>query len=204
MQFSFDRTGFPLIQVPKVDLDVQLLPVTKIQFERFLADPNDFGDAWYEKILSLNPRISYRRFTEINREQIFITGILPEEALSFAHWMGPEYALPTVDEWRAIYSGLDSITTDPHQLISHCQTDISRSILEAFITQLCPSSFLELSLMKEGVVEWVRNQGAWVGLGTPRSEFQPNLWNPLMDEVRPVMLEERVPYFGFRLVRRNN
>ena len=202
MQYSFDRTGFPLIKVPKVDLEVHLLPVTKIQFERFLVEPNDFGDTWYENILSLNPRISYRRFTEINREQLFITGVLPEEALSFAQWMGPNFDLPTIDEWRAIYSELASSAADPHQLLSQCQAEVSRSILEAFLTQLCPSSLLDLSLMKNGVVEWVRHQSTWIGLGAPRSDFQPNLWSPLKDEVMPVKLGERVPYFGFRLVRR--
>jgi len=202
MQFSFDRTGFPLIKVSKADLEVQLLPVTKTQFERFIAEPNDYGDNWYEDILRLNPRISYNRFTEKNREQLFLTGVLPEEALSFVKWMGPNFDLPAVDEWRAIYSELASTTVESHQLLSQCQTAVSRSILEAFLMQLCPSSLLDMSLMKNGVVEWVRNQDAWVGLGSPRSEFQPNLWNPIRDEVRPVKIDERVPYYGFRFVRR--
>ena len=84
MQFSCDRTGFPLIAVPSVGVEVQLLPVTKIQFECFLAEPNDFGDAWYEEVLTFNPRISYRQFMADTRERLFITGILPEEALAFA------------------------------------------------------------------------------------------------------------------------
>jgi hypothetical protein len=42
-----------------------------------------------------------------------------------------------------------------------------------------------------------------VGLGSPRTEFQPNLWDPLTKEVKPIDPNERLPYFGFRLVRRD-
>jgi hypothetical protein len=56
--------------------------------------------------------------------------------------------------------------------------------------------------MKRGLVEWVRQGRTWVGLGNPRPEFQANLWDPLVNEVEPIQLKARVPYFGFRLVRR--
>jgi hypothetical protein len=52
------------------------------------------------------------------------------------------------------------------------------------------------------VVEWVRQGQTWVGLGAPRPQFHPNLWDPLTNEVKPLRLDERLPYFGFRLVRR--
>ena len=56
--------------------------------------------------------------------------------------------------------------------------------------------------MAEGVVEWAGKGGSWVGLGAPRPDFQPNLWNPLVEEVRANRPGERLRYFGFRLVRR--
>ncbi len=56
--------------------------------------------------------------------------------------------------------------------------------------------------MKDGLVEWVRQDRAWAGLGTPRPEFHPNLWDPLSDVVKPISLQTRLKYFGFRLVRR--
>ena len=102
MRFSCDRTGFPLITVPEAMVAMHLLPVTKVQFERFLAEPNTYGDAWYEEVLTLNPRISYRQCTAENRERLFLTGIVPEEALAFARWMGDGFDLPTVAEWRAL------------------------------------------------------------------------------------------------------
>ena len=106
MLFSCDRTGFPLIAVPEVAAHVQLLPVTKAQFECFIVEPNPFGDAWYEEVLQLNPRVTYRRYGADERARLFLTGILPEEALLFARWVGEGFDLPTVDEWRAIYAAL--------------------------------------------------------------------------------------------------
>ncbi len=83
-----------------------MLPVTKIQFERFLAESHNLGDDSYKEALRLNPSVSHQQFTPDNREQLFVTGILPQEALNFARWMGNEFDLPTVEEWRFIYDAL--------------------------------------------------------------------------------------------------
>ena len=214
MQFSFDRTGFPLIRVPEVGLDVQLLPVTKVQFERFIAEPNSFGDTWYEEILEVNPRVSYRQFTADNREGIFITGLLPEEAVSFVRWMGDEFTLPTIEEWRAIYKALERRPVESGalecakpsrkagRLRSQCSAEQPLVILERLREQLELRSWLSLSLMYGGVVEWVQRGSSWVGLGVPRYEFYPNLWDALADVVSPLHPDERLPYFGIRLVRK--
>jgi hypothetical protein len=61
---------------------------------------------------------------------------------------------------------------------------------------------LDLSLLRGGLVEWVRRDQTWLGVGAPRPEFYPNLWDPLTNEVKPLHADERLPYFGFRLVRR--
>jgi formylglycine-generating enzyme required for sulfatase activity len=208
MQFSCDRTGFPLVALPALALEVQVLPVTKVQFERFIAEPNAFGDIWYEEILTLNPRVSSRRFTIENRERLFLTGILPEEALAFAKWLGEGFDLPTVAEWRAIYKALAAdLALQRHlaELLSHPVAPLARDLLRQIQEEVGgahPTSLLDLSLLSGGVVEWVRQGNAWVGLGAPRPEFHPNLWNPQVDEVRPLRVGVRVPYFGFRLVRR--
>jgi hypothetical protein len=60
----------------------------------------------------------------------------------------------------------------------------------------------EFCLFHGGLVEWVRHGESWVGLGAPRPEFHPHLWNPLTHEVKPIRPDERLPYFGLRLVRR--
>ena len=49
MQFSYDRIGFPLIVVPDVGIEMHLLPVTKVQFERFIAEPNKFDSTGMSK-----------------------------------------------------------------------------------------------------------------------------------------------------------
>jgi hypothetical protein len=75
-------------------------------------------------------------------------------------------------------------------------------LLFGLLAQLPARSLLDLSLMRDGMVEWVREGEAWAGLGTPRPEFKAHLWDPLQDVVRPVRAGERVGYFGFRLVHR--
>ena len=77
-------------------------------------------------------------------------------------------------------------------------------ILEKISGQLHIRNMADYALLRGGLVEWVRDGAEWVGLGVPRPEFQPNLWDPLVDVVRPVRHEERLPYFGFRLVRRGD
>jgi hypothetical protein len=202
-QPTTDKTGFPLLRIPQPQVDVQLLPVTKVQFERFLAEPNQFGDVWYEEVLSLNPRVSYRRFTAEHRERLFLTGILPEEALAFARWLGSGFDLPTVEEWGAIYTELEKAWTLPSSLadfLAQRGTHPAAMIIQRLTKELQPQSLLDLSLMPGGVVEWVRQGNSWVGLGAPRPKFHPNVWSPL--EVRSTRSGERLKFLGFRLVRR--
>lgn len=202
MQFSCDRTGFPLIAIPAARVAVHLLPVTKVQFEYFLAEPNPYGDTWYEEVLALNPRIAYCHCTAETQEQLFLTGILPEETLAFARWMGEGFDLPTVAEWRSIYTTLAAQASLSRHGLSRLETEPVRVILQQLLTQRPCHSLLDLSVMCGGVVEWVRQSNTWLGLGAPRPEFHANLWDPLVDEVKPVRWGERVRFFGFRLVQR--
>lgn len=205
MWFSSDRTGFPLIEVVELGLQVHLLPVTKWQFERFLAEPNDFGDRWYEEALSVNPRQSYRRFSLERREGLLLSGVLPEEALTFARWLGEGFDLPTVAEWRAVYRALevDSVPfahLDWH--LAQLPAAPARSIVRRLVEHFQPCAVVDLSLMRGGILEWVREGESWVGLGAPRVEVWPHLWDPLTDVIRPARPGERLRHFGFRLVRR--
>jgi formylglycine-generating enzyme required for sulfatase activity len=205
MRLSCDRTGFPLLAVPDIGVEVQLLPVTKVQLERFLAVPNSFGDSWYEEVLACNPRVSYRQFSADTRERLFVTGVFPEEALAFARWLGEGFDLPTSQEWRALFAILAREQVLQHHVTSfvrqHCAASVG-SILERLLAQLRVDSLLGLSLMCGGLVEWVRQDNTWIGLGAPRPGFHPNLWDPLTVEVKPLHPGSRMPYFGFRLVRR--
>jgi len=205
MFFGYDRTGFPLIPVFETGIEAHLLPVTKIQFEDFLKDTGRSADSGYTEMLELNPRVSHQKFTSENREGLFITGVLPDEAKDFARWMGEEYDLMTTAEWRCVHEELSTVS-DPlyasTDIPAQCPTKPVGELLERLKEQCQPKTLFDMTLMQDGVVEWMRQDDAWVGLGCPRREFYPHLWNPLTDVIRPVDLKFRLKYFGFRLVRR--
>lgn len=202
-----DKTGFPLVSL-RSGIDMQLLPVTKAQFDAFLVESPDFPPEAYAQMMALNPPLELGQLTAENREQIFLTGILPEEALQFAQWLGEGYDFPTVEEWRGMYDDLllevgsfDYLQQLPEQ----CESAMARDILRRLINQIQPYSLMDISLLRHGVVEWVhtsKHPGDFAGLGTPRPQFQPNLYDPLNDVVRPLSRENRIKYFGFRLIHR--
>lgn len=202
MPFSFDRCGFPLVRLPRLRLEAGLLPVTKVQLERFLAEPAGFGDGWYDRVLHLHSRCSYRAFAAAERERLFLGGILPEEAVAYASWLSEGFDLPTVEEWRQLWLALAGEQPLGAEEVAAWRPGPARAIVEQLLAQLPARSLLDLSLMRGGLVEWVREGAGWVGLGAPRPEFKAHLWDPLQDVVRPVQAGERVGYFGFRLVRR--
>ncbi len=199
MKVLTDKTGFPLVTMEELGT-FHILPITKFQFEMFISETNRYGDNWYSSILKLNPRISYKYFDEKNYERIFTTGVLPEEALDFARWLGEGFDLPTIDEWRGFYRLLkgdirfESLTSNSN-ISARAFTELQK--LKMFL-----STPLKFTLMKDGLVEWVRRNDKYVGLGSPRNSFHPNAWNPLTDEVRVINITERLFYFGFRLIRR--
>jgi len=204
MQSSADHTGFPLIAVPEAGIEMQLLPVAKVQFERFLAGPDGLGDIWYEAALAVHARVSWRSFSDEDRERLFLGGVLPAEGARFAAWMGRGFDLPTLAEWRAACRALPAevLTSAKLAALRSHLGPVACAVLDRLLDQLQPSTLLGLSLMRGGLVEWVRDGRAFCGLGSPRPEFCPNVWDPFSDMVRPIRPADRLPYFGFRLVRR--
>ena len=76
-------------------------------------------------------------------------------------------------------------------------------ILDKLLAQTKASTLLELSLMRDGVLEWAQRQdGKWVGLGQPRIEFFATLIDPLSKEYEPLRTRKRLKYFGIRLIER--
>ncbi len=202
MLVTTDRTGFPLVVVEDAAVEVHLLPITKLQFHGFVASPTLVNETRYQEMLALNPAVSPEAFTAENRERLFATGILPEEAIAFARWLGEDFDLPTVREWRAIMAALRREPTPRRNLLVDTVEGPARVILKKFEDQLHVRSLLDYSLMRGGLVEWVRDGKELVGLGIPRPEFHANLWDPLVNKIRPIDINTRVPYFGLRLVRR--
>src|SRR5581483_1252155 len=111
-QWSSDRAGFPVVELPEIGLAVHLLPVAKCQFERFLWEPVVqsaeadqaalYGDAWYAELLDALPRVALGHAQPDTLESLFLGGIRPTEVVGFARWLGPGYDLPRVDDWRCV------------------------------------------------------------------------------------------------------
>ena len=196
-QLTFDKAGFPMLRVRKVGA-FHLWPVTKFQFEQFMSETGRYGDKWYDSILSINEGISFENLSEGNYERLFMTGILPGEAMDFAGWLGEDFDLPTEGEWKKFYravKNLFNIRLSPYGLSDPAVT-LGRKIDEFLNTPLT------FSFLKGGVVEWLKGEKGYVGRGAPRDSFFPNAWNPLNDSIRAIDRKERIFYFGFRLIRR--
>jgi|MTBAKMStandDraft_1061839.scaffolds.fasta_scaffold00824_4 hypothetical protein len=193
-----EKTHFPLLKIEKIGF-LTLWPITKVQYETFITQVNNYGDSWYNEILASNPRISFQHFSKRNYERLFITGLHIGEVQSFAKWFGDGYQIPTVKEWRNIYK---IISEDD---FFSCPSDISypaKKIWKKFTRfSNSPSQF---SLMKDGIIEWVRDGEKYAGLGAPRSHFYPNVLDPCKDLVTKIKQNERLYYFGFRLFKGMN
>jgi len=198
-----DKTGFPLAVVPGIGA-FHLWPVTKFQYEQFMAETNSCGDNWYESILSLNKRISFKYFSEDNYEKLFITGILPGEVLEFARWMGDNFDIPTEEEWKIFYRFIDNQADIRFPTGLAAPASAIRQGLGKFL-----HTPKELSLLQGGVLEWVKGveghkgDNRYVGRGLPRFSFCPNAWSPLDASIKVIDTQERVFSFGFRLITRN-
>jgi hypothetical protein len=202
MLISFDKTNFPLAVVEDAGVEIHLLPVTKLQFEQYANETGAVNRSRYQDMLGLNPAVEPDKFRPEERERLFVTGVLPKEALDFARWLGEGYDLPTVREWRAVLAALRRIPAPRHTQVTDIISETTLTIIQRLSEQIHIRSMLDFSLMRDGLVEWVWHGKELVGLGAPRPEFHPNLWDPLVNEVKPIQLDQRVPYFGFRLVRR--
>jgi hypothetical protein len=219
MRFTYDlRTRFPMLSLGELELqlgkrrtdvrlEVGLLPVTKAQFEKFLeTGPAGFDSTWYEQVLTLNERVSWRAFVPERREGLFLTGIKPEEANAFARWLGEDFRLPTVEEWRAVDRYLLDGDLEPHAervFTQHTLDPAAQTLLNVIEKRLRPETWGDLTFLRGGVFEWVdvgKNEFLALG-GRTRPEFFHTVFNPQKDT--PVRhFGERSGYFGFRVARR--
>lgn len=212
-----ERTHFPMIWVDAIDAYLQWLPVTKVQFEYFLCEVNDsqFDEGWYDEILSLNSRISPGAIRPSNYWRALMTGILPSEAQRFARWCGPDYALPTLEEWMVAYRALQQKPlVDIQAILSLTKLNPRARVLvqrldsapQQALTQLRYNRTpAEQMLLRLGVLEWVecRSQAkAWGGIGETNTSFHSALFSPEAGQPRlPRDPEsERLYYYGFRLL----
>lgn len=176
-QWQVDNSGYPLVFVEPLGAYVQLFPVTKPQFEKFIsADARrQYGDKWYEDVITLNPRASYRSSYVPAREQLFMTGVTSGEALAFGRWLGRNYSLLTAEEWSICNRWFGEQTApaappDLHNRLSRDALGIWELVEAQCLEQNWPPTLRELSLMTQGILEWVvEHSGRYCGLGDPAS-----------------------------------
>ncbi len=205
-QWALDRVGYPLVFAPLLDAYVHLFPVAKPQFEHFLAEAGlrSRGDVWYAELLKLNPRLSPTATSFAEYEQLFITGLIPDDVQAYLHWHRHSYSLLTVENWRGAFRWMEA--QDISVLPAGLERDLAptaRRLWDGLLQELHPRTLLDLSLMRNGVIEWVSGQsGTWLGMGQPRNHFYPNFHDPLHDDpFKPSPSTPRNRLFGFRLMR---
>jgi hypothetical protein len=196
-----DRSGYPLVYVEPLRCHVHLFPVSKPQFELFLAEGGQpgWGDEEYAEMLKLNSRISFRAADSADYVRLFLTGVKPDEAKAFGDWLGDEYDLPDERQWKTCYDWLGrQPMADPPQGLA----EDARVVWQSIATRCSPGTLLELSLMTEGIREWVRTGSEkYGGMGRPARRFATLNRDPLA-LVRITDLSERQPAYGFRLLAR--
>lgn len=204
--WDLDGAGFPLVYVPPIRAYVHLFPVTKLQFEHFLAEArlSGYGDSWYIELLKLNPRLSPTASNCSDYEQLLVTGLLPDEVNAYLRWHGRGFKLLTVEQWRETFQWLEkqSFSVLPAELDVDL-APLARRLWEDLLVERCPNNLLDFSLMRGGVIEWVRESaGASLGMGQPRESFRPGFHDALRDApFTPPSLVRRSKFFGFRLMR---
>lgn len=161
-----DPAGFPMVWIEEIGAFIHWLPVTKIQFEKFMASTADprFDDAWYRQVLALNPRVAIPEIDPKNYWNAILTGLLPEEALRFAAWCGEGYSIPTLKEWQTAYAALVALPEDPGEFpdLLEGSGDLVRSALTrieaASVAATRPGrqrTRADRMLMRLGVLEWI-------------------------------------------------
>jgi len=206
MFWSCDRTGFPVLELPQLGWAVHLFPVARVQWERFLAEPGSFGDSWYEEVLNVSPRVSWRQVNLNTYEQLFMAGVQPEEVERFAGWLEEGFQLPSMEIWREIDRYLLEEAIDAEFLVQlqdapKLHANAAR-LLKFLLDGRQPRTWNQLALMRDGLLEWVRcGPRSFGGLGAPRQEFHALLMNPQQHAPVKPLKNERLRYFGCRLVR---
>lgn len=206
--FSYDRTGFPLLHLIDLGCYMHLLPVAKVQFEAYALD-HEYTKTLYEKACESNPLDREAAAHTLRLENHLMTGLLPDEAAHFAEWITeaeePDavFSLPQVSTWRRIYEALQFELCHPliDHIIEDCPNPNVRELVHQIIETRKPHNLQELTLMRLGIIEWVRDGNTWGGLGAPHASFFPNTFEPLRDVFTPIDQERRMREFGFRLIR---
>lgn len=195
--FTPDITGFPLVHLLDTGYAVHLWPVTRFQFER----------AWPQHPAL---RIAANPDTE-NLENLLMTGIVPADITAFTAWLnsieraepGTRFQAPSVLQWRHIHDYMQFERMEKHlgAIEAACASSAAQNLLQTVMQKRAVHTLLELSLMREGIIEWAWDHDRWTGLGQPSWDFYPNTFEPMNETIEPVEASKPQQIFGLRLVR---
>ncbi len=202
---DLDITGFPLVALPELALEVGLLPVTRAQFDFYLGDRPRLSPEAFEEMTRTSPRSSWRGPVAEAFESLFVTAIRPDEAAEFAQWLGAGFRLPRDKEWRAIDTALGTFAgkCQPIQaIVSNARLHPAARTILAWSTSRTSTTWRSAGLFENGLLEWVKRSAGGFGLqGRPRTSLLRIVHNPQVHEAIVPRMEERHAAFGFRLVR---
>jgi hypothetical protein len=219
--FATDPAGFPMVWVEAIAAWMHWLPVTKAEFERFLAATGRAAGGtgiagWYDHLLAMNPPVAPARVHGENYRHALLTGIVPREAQRFAAWLGEGFTLPTLDEWLRAWSALSALPADRGlpATLARGLAEPARTLVLRFENALAASAgrarhgrtLADQMLLRGGVLEWVEQPGPparWVGIGEPSRQARALPVSPERGPVVPDRPEAFRSYlFGCRLIRR--
>ncbi len=196
--FTPDITGFPLVHLLDTGYAVHLWPITRTQFEM----------AWPQHPAQQAPD---EAAPVANPEALLMTGIVPADITAFAAWMnsiknaapGTRFQAPSVEQWRHIHDYLQFERLENHldAIKQTCTSPAAQHLLQTVLQERAVHTLLELSLMREGIVEWVWHEDQWTGLGQPSWDFYPNTFEPMNETIEPIETTRPQQIFGLRLIR---
>ena len=227
-QWEVDATGYPLIWIEPLRCFMHLFPVSRPQYERYMAANLHLGydDRYYQEILQLRSRASCFSRESAPFGQLLMTGVTIEEALSFGKWLGQDFTRFSAVDWQICYdwlakraaplfsTGLKSrlsrdawalweIIERRHKGLSSSeftiyQADGGMSYWERPEDRPQYLSLADLSLHNGGILEWVTERPGSY-CGLGDPQNQEYMRRP-SDPLYPQ--ESRLKDLGFRLCRR--
>jgi len=81
--------------------------------------------------------------------KLFATAVLPEEILTFAEWLGPDFRLPDQNEWKVAVDCLKNISAASlyENIQNNRETNpLARRLLDGILEERSPQTALELCL----------------------------------------------------------
>jgi len=224
-RLELDPLGFPMIWVPELRAHVHWLPLTRIQYELFLArgGAEELDCGWYTELCQRQRRVSAREVTADNFWRCLLTGVLPQEAQAVAEWLGPGFRLPKSSEWLELLRAADRPSAPVNwSELTPTVSPRCLELLQAFAalplkgrrsepTARYPDGRLPLTLadrmlLRGGLLEWVDTgspEQPWGGMGEVHGSLHRYISRLQDGEVRIPRrpTEERIGHFGFRLIR---